>query len=158
MTDDILLSYFHLDCDINKREAFSILVEQFVFPAGPPLNGYFLFPIKMSLSSLRLSSLIKSVVWGEENNTDSSKKRDVSPSIKLCTDKEVYRPGEAVTVSIEIFNPRQEGDGQEEGNGICLLVDGLSFEVKGLEKVDSQWYATQRPIPGSKEKRGNSTF
>jgi RAB6A-GEF complex partner protein 2 len=111
----------------------------------------------MSLSSVRLSSLIRSVVWGEENNTDSSKKRDVHPSLKLCTDKDVYRPGEAVTVSIEIFNPREEREAQEE-NGLSLLVDGLSFEVKGFEKVDNQWYATQRPVPGSKEKRGTYTF
>ncbi|XP_078160953.1 uncharacterized protein LOC144556473 [Carex rostrata] len=112
----------------------------------------------MSLSSLRISSLIKSVVWGEETNTNSSKKRDVSPFIKLFTDKEAYRPGEAVTVSIEIFNPREQREGQEEEDNLSLLVEGLSFEVKGLEKVDSQWYATQRPMPGSKEKRGENVF
>jgi RAB6A-GEF complex partner protein 2 len=111
----------------------------------------------MSLSSLRLSSLIRSVVWGEENNRDSSKKRDVFPSFKLCTDKDAYRPGEAVTVNIEIFNPREKREEKEE-NGLSLLVDGLSFEVKGLEKVDSQWYATQMPIPGSREKRGTTFF
>lgn len=112
----------------------------------------------MSLSSLRLSSLIKSVVWGEETNTNSSKKRDVSPFIKIFTDNEAYRPGEAVTVSIEIFNPREQREGQEEEDSLSLLVEGLSFEVKGLEKVDSQWYATQRSMPGSKGKRGNSAF
>ncbi|KAJ3697944.1 hypothetical protein LUZ61_001649 [Rhynchospora tenuis] len=117
----------------------------------------------MSISSLRLSSLIKSVVWGaeqekqkEENN---GKGRDASRSLKLSTDKDAYRPGEAVTVTIDIFNPTSScKEDTANSNGLSLFVDGLSFEVKGLEKLDTQWFATYRPMPASKDKRGENVF
>ncbi|ONK70164.1 uncharacterized protein A4U43_C05F30930 [Asparagus officinalis] len=92
----------------------------------------------------------------EEKKADAAPKRDVSPSFKIQTDKEVYRPGDPVDVTIEIGNPRSEGQLE---NGICsFLVDSLSFEVKGIEKLDPQWFATQKPLPGSKQRRGEHLF
>ncbi|KAJ3687310.1 hypothetical protein LUZ61_016474 [Rhynchospora tenuis] len=115
----------------------------------------------MSISSLRLSSLIKSVVWGTEQEQEEDNKgkgRDASPSLKLSTDKDAYRPGEAVTVTVDIFNPRSCKEDAANANGLSLFVDGLSFEVKGFEKLDTQWFATYRPLPGSKDKRGENVF
>ncbi|KAI9100724.1 hypothetical protein K1719_024086 [Acacia pycnantha] len=37
-------------------------------------------------------------------------------------------------------------------------VERLSFEIKGIEKLDVQWFATQKPLPGSKQKRGEYVF
>lgn len=69
------------------------------------------------------------------------------PSLKLQTDKNVYRPGDPVVITIEIRNP---------SDAWSLLVDKLSFETKGIEKLDTQWFATQKPSPAeSKHKRGS---
>ncbi|XP_071703092.1 uncharacterized protein [Rutidosis leptorrhynchoides] len=67
------------------------------------------------------------------------------PSLKLEADKKVYRPGDAVTVTIEIRNPPGE---------CSLLVDKLSFETKGIEKLDTQWF-TNKPLldPSANHKR-----
>ncbi|KAJ3679441.1 hypothetical protein LUZ60_017452 [Juncus effusus] len=116
--------------------------------------------------SVRLSqsfSLLKSVVFGEENYPKNEKERKLSPSLKIHTDKDVYRPGEILTVSLEISNPKshkekEERENEERENGCSLLIDSLSFEVKGIEKVDSQWFASQRPVSGSKQKRGENVF
>ncbi|XP_062101253.1 uncharacterized protein LOC133807108 isoform X2 [Humulus lupulus] len=77
----------------------------------------------------------------------------VLPTLKLQTDKEVYGPGDPVVVTIEIGNPSVEGD-----FALSLLVERLSFEIKGIEKLDTQWFATQKPVPGSKQRRGEYVF
>ena len=80
----------------------------------------------------------------------------MSPKFKLQTDKEVYRPGDSVTATIQICSPASLKDEAEAASGgvISLLVDGLSFELKGIEKLDSQWFSVPKPIPGSKQRRG----
>uniref|UniRef100_A0A5B6YMQ9 Reduced growth phenotype protein 1 n=1 Tax=Davidia involucrata TaxID=16924 RepID=A0A5B6YMQ9_DAVIN len=79
------------------------------------------------------------------------------PSLKLQTDKDVYRPGDPVLVTIEIRNP--PGVTDEEGKSLCsLLIERLSFEIKGIEKLDSQWFITQKPLPDSKQRRGEYVF
>lgn len=66
------------------------------------------------------------------------------PSLKLEADKKVFRPGDPVTITIEIRNPPGE---------CSLLVDRLSFEAKGIEKLDTQWFSTHKPLPDSNQKR-----
>ncbi|KAF3445655.1 hypothetical protein FNV43_RR10831 [Rhamnella rubrinervis] len=78
---------------------------------------------------------------------------EVLPSLKLQTDKQVYRPGDPVIVTIEITNPAGNAN-----TPLSLLVERLSFEIKGVEKLDTQWFATQKPIPGSKQRRGENVF
>lgn len=76
----------------------------------------------------------------------------VQPSLKLEADKKVYRPGDPVTITIEIRNPPGE---------CSLLVDKLSFEAKGIEKLDTQWFTTHKPLPDSnsnQKRRGEYVF
>lgn len=84
------------------------------------------------------------------NATDDSTKTEILPTLKLQADKDVYRPGDPVTVTVEISNPRVRDD-----LTCSLLLERLSFEIKGVEKLDSQWFATQKPLPGSKQRRGS---
>ncbi|KAI4353091.1 hypothetical protein L6164_002065 [Bauhinia variegata] len=86
---------------------------------------------------------------GNSNSVDNSSKSKLLPTLKLEADREVYRPGDPVVVSIEISNI---------SNGFSLLVERLSFELKGIEKLDSQWFATQKPVKGSKQRRGEYVF
>lgn len=99
----------------------------------------------------RLSSIFGGNGGGP--NSKGLKSSEVLPTLKLQTDKEVYGPGDAVVVTIEIGNPSANGD-----SALSLLVERLSFEIKGIEKLDTQWFATQKPIPGSKQRRGNFGF
>jgi len=71
----------------------------------------------------------------------------VQPTLKLETDRQVYRPGDPVIVTIQISNPAK---------GYSFLMERLGFEIRGIEKLDTQWFATQKPMPGSKQKRGSS--
>lgn len=61
-------------------------------------------------------------------------------SLKLDCDKKVYRPGDSVTITIEIRNPELESSSS-------LLIEKLSFEAKGIEKLDTQWFTTHKPLP-----------
>ncbi|KAF7844967.1 Rgp1 protein [Senna tora] len=80
---------------------------------------------------------------------DNSPKRQLLPILKIEADREVYRPGDPVIVTIEISN----------ASSTCsFLVERLSFEIKGIEKLDTQWFATQKPLPGSKQRRGEHVF
>ncbi|XP_042508005.1 uncharacterized protein LOC122084054 [Macadamia integrifolia] len=85
-----------------------------------------------------------------------------SPSLKLLTDRDVYRPGESVLVTIEICNPEptnEIADREHVGSSTCsLLIGRIAFELKGIEKLDTQWFATQKPFPGSKQRRGEQVF
>ncbi|VAI78606.1 unnamed protein product [Triticum turgidum subsp. durum] len=105
-------------------------------------------------------SFFKSAGWFEDSKVDSAAKQHLSPKFKLQTDKEVYRPGDSVTATIQICSPASLKDEAEAASGgvISLLVDGLSFELKGIEKLDSQWFSVPKPIPGSKQRRGEYLF
>lgn len=111
-------------------------------------------PIPQGLSFLR------SVGWFEDRKVDSSAKQQLSPTLKLQTDKEAYRPGDSVTVTIEICSPAGLND--DAGQTVSgedtpsLLLDALSFELKGIEKLDSQWFSVPKPLPGSKQRRGDT--
>ncbi|XP_039118221.1 uncharacterized protein LOC120254145 [Dioscorea cayenensis subsp. rotundata] len=98
----------------------------------------------------------------EEKKRSSFAKSEISPSLKLQTGKEIYRPGDTITATIEIFSPKLSNEEtQKEQFGYAfasLLVDNLTFEVKGIEKLDTQWFATPKPPPGSKRNRGEHVF
>ena len=82
---------------------------------------------------------------GDSRLAENSSKVEILPTLKLEADKEVYRPGDPVVVTVEISNT---------SNGYSFLVERLSFEIKGIEKLDTQWFATQKMLPGSKQRRG----
>ncbi|CAL5070663.1 unnamed protein product [Urochloa decumbens] len=107
-------------------------------------------------------SFLKSVGWLEDRKVDSAAKQKLSPTLKLQTDKEVYRPGDSVTVTIEIHSPADLKDdaGQPLSgeDASSLLLDALSFELKGIEKLDTQWFSVPKPLPGSKQRRGEHMF
>lgn len=113
-------------------------------------------PIPQGLSFLR------SVGWFEDRKVDSAAKQQLSPTLKLQTDKETYRPGDSVTVTIEICSPASLKD--DVGQAVSgedapsLLLDVLSFELKGIEKLDTQWFSVPKPLPGSKQRRGEHMF
>lgn len=113
----------------------------------------------MSLKLPQGFSFFGSVGWFPERKGDWAVKNKLTPSFKLQTDKEIYRPGDSVTATIEICSPKiSKGfTGPEHSrDGIpSLLVDNLTFEIKGIEKLDTQWFATQKPLPGSKQRRGS---
>ncbi|KAL9252053.1 hypothetical protein AKJ16_DCAP00278 [Drosera capensis] len=69
-------------------------------------------------------------------------------NLRLETDKEIYRPGDVVWITVELEVPNSDRS---------LLVESLSFELKGVEKLDPQWFATQKPVPG-KGRRGEYVF
>lgn len=100
---------------------------------------------------------------GEANSVERPKRGEkLVPNLKLVSDKEVYRPGDSVWITIELENPATKPFGNDNiadqgsgnGNGIGLLVERLSFEFKGIEKLDTQWFITERPLSGSKQRRG----
>ncbi|KAL1824821.1 hypothetical protein ACET3Z_011599 [Daucus carota] len=71
-----------------------------------------------------------------------------APVMKLETDREVYRPGDPVVITIEIENPAAN---------CSLLVESLRFEMKGIEKCDTQWFTTHKSLD-NKTKRGEYIF
>ncbi|CAK7337973.1 unnamed protein product [Dovyalis caffra] len=91
---------------------------------------------------------------GSSNKVNKSldgRKDELVPTLKVQTDKDVYRPGDSVLITIEISNPK---DGASEDVMSSLLIEKLGFEIRGIQKLDSQWFATQKPLPGSKQRRG----
>ncbi|KAK9676459.1 hypothetical protein RND81_11G078800 [Saponaria officinalis] len=84
----------------------------------------------------------------------------LSPILKVETDKNVYRPGDEVMITIEIQTPSVPTVSHEIKSSFerSLLIERLSFELKGVEKLDSQWFSTQKPIPASKHRRGENVF
>ncbi|XP_073001113.1 uncharacterized protein [Typha latifolia] len=116
----------------------------------------------MSLKLPQGFSFFKSVGWFNDKSGESAAKKELSPTLKLQTDKEIYRPGDSVTVTLEICSPTSSKE--DPGTAVStedissLLVDNLSFEVKGIEKLDSLWFSTQKPLPGSKQRRGEHLF
>ncbi|VFQ69513.1 unnamed protein product [Cuscuta campestris] len=71
------------------------------------------------------------------------------PRLKLEVDREVYRPGDPVTITVEITNPT---------SSCSLLIEKLGFEIKGIEKLDTQWFSTAKPSLDSKQRRGEFVF
>lgn len=69
-----------------------------------------------------------------------------TPQLKLEADREVYRPGDLITVTIEIKNT---------SSSWSLLIEKLNFEIKGIEKLDTQWFNTPKPSPDYRHRRGN---
>ncbi|KAI3897304.1 hypothetical protein MKW92_033813 [Papaver armeniacum] len=98
----------------------------------------------------------------DDKIVDGSVQNSLSPSLRLQLDKDVYRPGDLVSVTIEIHNPCNSTDNSEtqhEDDDACsLLVERLGFEIKGTEKLDTQWFSMQRPFSGTKHRRGEQLF
>ncbi|XWS54333.1 hypothetical protein CRYUN_Cryun10bG0080900 [Craigia yunnanensis] len=89
-------------------------------------------------------------------NSVEGDKSDLNPTLKLQTDRDVYRPGDSVYVTIEICNPLTADN---TGSIIpLLLIERLGYEIKGIEKLDTQWFATQKPLAGTKQRRGEHVF
>lgn len=106
-------------------------------------------------------SFLRSVGWFEDNKADSAAKQQLLPKLKLQTDKDVYRPGDSVTATLEICSPislKDDAGAVSSEYAPSLVVDGLSFELKGIEKLDSQWFSVPKPLPGSKQRRGEYLF
>ncbi|KAA3462509.1 Reduced growth phenotype protein 1 [Gossypium australe] len=80
----------------------------------------------------------------------------LNPTLKLQTDRDVYRPGDSIYVTIEISNPLI-GD-KTSSTVPSLWVERLGFEIKGIEKLDTQWFAIQKPSTGMKHGRGEHVF
>ncbi|KAJ4822815.1 hypothetical protein Tsubulata_015817 [Turnera subulata] len=78
----------------------------------------------------------------------------IMPTLKVQTDQDVYRPGDSVVVTVEISNPNAAAGDISPS----LLLERLGFEIKGVEKLDTQWFATQKPVPGSRQRRGENVF
>ncbi|XP_033128439.1 uncharacterized protein LOC103871363 isoform X3 [Brassica rapa] len=75
----------------------------------------------------------------------------VKPTLSLQTDKDVYRPGDFIFVTLEVgYSP---GMDHENGANPSVLVERLSFEVKGVEKLETQWFSTQKSSPRSKGRK-----
>ncbi|CAO2814034.1 unnamed protein product [Amaranthus hypochondriacus] len=103
---------------------------------------------------------------GESSNKQDPKSsidrniQELSPSLKLETDKNVYRPGDEVLITITIQNPNDPSNSHEitSSSERSLLVERLSFELQGVEKLDTQWFTTQKPLPGTKLRKGEHVF
>ncbi|XP_042420005.1 uncharacterized protein LOC122008355 [Zingiber officinale] len=107
-------------------------------------------------------SFFRSLGWFDAKNSDLLSKQEASPSLKIQLDKEIYRPGDTFIATVEISTPQisnSHPDGQHWTNQISsFLLDNFSYEIKGVEKLDSQWFATQKPLPGIKQRRGERLF
>ncbi|CAN6697758.1 unnamed protein product [Malus baccata var. baccata] len=94
-----------------------------------------------------------SAIFGGLGSNAKTVTSELFPTLKLQTDKEVYRPGDPILITIEISNPSSN-----DGSAYSLLIERLGFEIKGIEKLDSQWFATQKPTAGSRQRRGEYVF
>ncbi|EEF44137.1 uncharacterized protein LOC8258066 [Ricinus communis] len=93
------------------------------------------------------------------SNPDDALKTEVSPTIKMQLDKDVYRPGDSVFVTIDISYPSNTETTTLLSSSSCsLLIERLGFEIKGIEKLDPQWFSTHKPLPGSAHSRGEHVF
>ncbi|XP_078432079.1 immunoglobulin isoform X2 [Wolffia australiana] len=81
------------------------------------------------------------------------------PSLRLELDKEFYRPGNWITATIEISNLTPKGTPLLSDDVLpSFIVDSMVFEIRGVERRDTQWFATPMRLPGFKGKRGESLF
>ena len=105
-------------------------------------------PLKLSQSF--------SFFGGGSSPPNDDRKVASRPSVMLEMDKEVYSPGDPIIVTIEIINGISKGGSTRSSeSSSAFMVDSLFFEIRGIEKRDTQWFATQKLLPGAKEKRGN---
>lgn len=82
-----------------------------------------------------------------------------APTLKVSTDREAYRPGDLIIATVEVHNAKclVESGGQTEiGVDVrdAVQIEKIIVEVKGIQKFDTQWVITQKPSPGSKQRRG----
>ncbi|XP_010688707.2 uncharacterized protein LOC104902585 [Beta vulgaris subsp. vulgaris] len=93
-------------------------------------------------------------------NSTERKMEELTPFLKLETDKNVYRPGDEVLITIEVQNPNDPSNSHEitSSSERSLLLEKLNFELKGVEKLDTQWFTTQKPLPGTKLRKGEHVF
>lgn len=109
-------------------------------PNKPPSRGFSFFNITAGIGS----------GGGGGTGRKSNATMDLpQPQLKLEPDREVYRPGDPVTITVEIKNPT---------TSCSLLIEKLSFEIKGIEKLDTQWFSTPKSSPDSKQRRGLMCF
>ncbi|KAL0696854.1 hypothetical protein Bca4012_064034 [Brassica carinata] len=76
----------------------------------------------------------------------------VKPTLSVETDKDVYRPGDFIFVTLEVGYSSVRD--HQNGANPSVLVEKLSFEVKGVEKLEIQWFSTQKSSPRSKGRIG----
>ncbi|KAG2304816.1 hypothetical protein Bca52824_033467 [Brassica carinata] len=80
----------------------------------------------------------------------------VKPTLSVETDKDVYRPGDFIFVTLEVGYSSVRD--HQNGANPSVLVEKLSFEVKGVEKLEIQWFSTQKSSPRSKGRIGEHIF
>ncbi|XP_057507011.1 uncharacterized protein LOC130790116 isoform X2 [Actinidia eriantha] len=78
-------------------------------------------------------------------------------SLSVRTDRDVYSPGDPVLVTIEIRNNASTSSSGSYAE-YSLLLEKLTFEMKGIEKLDTQWFTTPKPMPDLKQRRGEYVF
>lgn len=89
--------------------------------------------------------------------TGALKNRNLPPSLKVTLEKKVYRPGDTVVATVEIGNEGKPGM-MRDLTGDAVLMEDLSVEVRGIEKLDPQWLVTPKPPSGSKTRRGSFSW
>lgn len=100
---------------------------------------------------------------GRENSFSSatSLENDCSSTpLKVSTDREAYRLGDLITATVEVHNGKCVVDNNarsELGLDVtdAIQIENLIVEVKGIEKLDTQWVITQKPSPGVKKDEGS---
>ncbi|XP_058219512.1 uncharacterized protein LOC131330049 isoform X2 [Rhododendron vialii] len=109
---------------------------------------------------------------GDSANSRVGSKAVPPPSLNLQTDRDVYKPGDPVVVTIEIRNnspssglgmnngatTSSSSGGNSDAAESSLLIERLAFEIKGIEKLDTQWFTTQKSSPDLKQRRGEYVF
>ncbi|CAN6468284.1 unnamed protein product [Victoria cruziana] len=96
------------------------------------------------------------------NHLPGNNKHPTAPSLRLITDKDVYRPGDFINATIEIQSPDSAVQNHESDDATVyacpFLIENLTIEIKGIEKLDTQWFITQKPLSGSRQRRGEQIF
>lgn len=91
----------------------------------------------------------------DSDKVETSRDHAIVPCLKVHTDREVYRPGDLINLNITISIPEPStSKGDHPDASSSFLIDSLSFEIKGIEKLDSQWFIIQKPQIDSKLKKG----
>jgi hypothetical protein len=84
------------------------------------------------------------------------------PSVRLSLDRKGYRPGDMVVATIEVANenPSYSSARRTPRASVAdaVLMEDLSVEVRGIEKLDPQWLVTPKPTSGSNQRRGEDLF
>ncbi|KAF3794266.1 RAB6A-GEF complex partner protein 2 [Nymphaea thermarum] len=96
------------------------------------------------------------------NHLSGNSKHPTAPSLRLITDKEVYRPDDFINATIEIQCTDAAVRNHESDDATVyacpFLIENLTIEIKGVEKLDTQWFITQKPLSGSRQRRGEQIF